>query len=215
MLDIKTLRADPEAVALRLEKKGFTFDVVKFVRLEERRKSIQVETENLQQSRNSVSKKIGAAMKAGDKATAEQLKNETASLGDDLSAAKEQLFDIQKDMDNLLSEMPNIPHESVPVGKTEDDNIEVRRWGTPREFDFEAKDHVDIGEQLQQLDFEAAVKITGSRFAVMKQDLARLHRALTQFMLNVHTGEHGYDEVYVPYLVNEDSLKGTGQLSKN
>ncbi len=117
-------------------------------------------------------------------------------------------------MDSLLAEMPNTPHDSVPEGKTEDDNVEVRRWGTPREFDFTAQDHVDIGESLQLLDFEAAVKLTGSRFAVMKQDLARLHRALTQFMLNTHIDRHGYTEVYVPYLVNEESLKGTGQLPK-
>jgi len=214
MLDIKTLRADPEAIALSLKKKGFTFDVAKFVDLEEHRKAIQIETEHLQQSRNAVSKEIGTAMKAGDKDKAEQLKADTATLGDELSHAKEQLHQIQHAMDSLLAEMPNTPHDSVPEGKTEDDNIEVRRWGTPREFDFAAKDHVDIGESLKQLDFEAAVKITGSRFAVMKQDLARLHRALTQFMLNTHIDQHGYTEVYVPYLVNEESLKGTGQLPK-
>ncbi|TBR44306.1 serine--tRNA ligase [Marinomonas agarivorans] len=214
MLDIKALRADPELIAQRLQKKGFTFDVAKFVELEEGRKSIQVTTENLQQSRNSVSKAIGAAMKSGDKEKAEQLKAETATLGDELHQAKEQLQHIQQQMDELLSGVPNIPHDSVPEGATEDDNVEVRRWGTPRQFDFEAKDHVDLGEQLQQLDFEAAVKVTGSRFAVMTQDLARLHRALTQFMLNTHIDVHGYTETYVPYLVNADSLKGTGQLPK-
>ena len=214
MLDIKALRADPEAVALRLKKKGFELDVAKFIGLEERRKSIQIETENLQQSRNSVSKEIGMAMKSGDKDKAAELKAQTASLGDDLSNAKEQLSLVQHEMDALLASVPNIPHESVPEGTTEDDNIEIRRWGDIREFDFEPKDHVDLGEQLEQLDFEAAVKITGSRFAVMRQDLARLHRALTQFMINTHADVHGYTEVYVPYLVNEHSLRGTGQLPK-
>ncbi|OUR68208.1 serine--tRNA ligase [Marinomonas sp. 42_23_T18] len=214
MLDIKALRADPEAVALRLKKKGFELDVANFIGLEERRKSIQIETETLQQSRNSVSKEIGMAMKSGDKDKAAELKAQTASLGDDLSHAKEQLALIQHEMDAVLASIPNVPHESVPEGTTEDDNIEVRRWGDVREFSFEPKDHVDLGEDLGQLDFEAAVKITGSRFAVMKQDLARLHRALTQFMINTHADEHGYTEVYVPYLVNEHSLKGTGQLPK-
>lgn len=214
MLDIKALRADPELIAQRLQKKGFTLDVAKFVELEEGRKSIQVTTENLQQSRNSVSKEIGVAMKSGDKEKAEQLKAETATLGDELAKAKEQLQHIQHKMDELLSGIPNVPHDSVPAGVTEEDNVEIRRWGTPRQFDFTAKDHVDLGEQLQQLDFEAAVKLTGSRFAVMTQDLARLHRALTQFMLNTHIDVHGYTEAYVPYLVNADSLKGTGQLPK-
>lgn len=214
MLDIKALRADPEAVALSLKKKGFELDVAAFVGLEERRKSIQVETENLQQSRNSVSKEIGMAMKAGDKDKAAELKAQTATLGDDLANAKEQLAQVQHDMDLILASIPNVPHESVPAGATEDDNVEIRRWGDIREFSFEPKDHVDLGEGLGQLDFEAAVKVTGSRFAVMRQDLARLHRALTQFMINTHADEHGYSEVYVPYLVNEHSLKGTGQLPK-
>lgn len=214
MLDIKALRAEPEAIAASLKKKGFTFDVAKFVELEESRKSIQIETEQLQQSRNAVSKEIGAAMKAGDKEKAEQLKADTATLGDELSQAKEKLTQVQEAMDNLLAGVPNIPDDSVPEGLTEDDNVEVRRWGTPREFDFQPKDHVDLGEALQQLDFEAAVKVTGSRFTVMKHDLARLHRALTQFMLNTHIDRHGYTEVYIPYLVNADSLKGTGQLPK-
>ncbi|GAB3481426.1 serine--tRNA ligase [Marinomonas epiphytica] len=214
MLDIKALRADPEAIATLLKKKGYELDVATFSSLEERRKAIQVETEQLQQSRNAVSKQIGQAMKAGDKDKAAELKAQTATLGDDLSVAKEQLVTVQQSLDSLLEGIPNIPHDSVPEGKTEDDNVEVRRWGTPKEFSFEAKDHVDLGEGLEQLDFEAAVKLTGSRFAVMKSDLARLHRALTQFMINTHTDEHGYDEVYVPYLVNAHSLKGTGQLPK-
>ncbi|MEO9655609.1 serine--tRNA ligase [Marinomonas sp.] len=214
MLDIKALRADPEAIAELLKKKGYELDVATFSSLEERRKSIQVETENLQQSRNSVSKEIGQAMKAGEKDKAAQLKAQTATLGDDLAAAKQQLNDVQQAMDELLEGIPNIPHSSVPDGKTEDDNIEIRRWGEPKQFDFDAKDHVDLGEALELLDFEAAVKITGSRFAVMRADLARLHRALTQFMINTHADDHGYSEVYVPYLVNAHSLKGTGQLPK-
>ncbi len=214
MLDIKALRADPEAIAELLKKKGYELDVATFSSLEERRKSIQVETEQLQQSRNSVSKEIGQAMKAGDKDKAAQLKAQTATLGDDLAAAKQQLNDVQQAMDELLEGIPNIPHGSVPEGQTEDDNVEIRRWGEPKQFDFDAKDHVDLGEALELLDFEAAVKITGSRFAVMRADLARLHRALTQFMINTHADDHGYSEVYVPYLVNAHSLKGTGQLPK-
>ncbi|MGR0277752.1 serine--tRNA ligase [Marinomonas dokdonensis] len=214
MLDIKALRADPEAIAELLKKKGYELDVATFSSLEERRKSIQVETEQLQQSRNSVSKEIGQAMKAGDKDKAAQLKAQTATLGDDLAAAKQQLNDVQQAMDELLEGIPNIPHSSVPEGQTEDDNVEIRRWGEPKQFDFDAKDHVDLGEALELLDFEAAVKITGSRFAVMRADLARLHRALTQFMINTHADDHGYSEVYVPYLVNAHSLKGTGQLPK-
>lgn len=214
MLDIKALRADPEAVAVLLKKKGFDLDVAAFSSLEERRKAIQIETETLQQSRNSVSKEIGAAMKAGDKALADELKAKTATLGDDLAAAKAKLDDIQTQMDRLLESIPNIPHESVPEGTSEDDNVEIRRWGEPRTFDFEVKDHVDVGAALGMLDFEMAAKITGSRFAVMRSDLARLHRALIQFMLNTHLEEHGYSEIYVPYLVNAASLRGTGQLPK-
>ncbi|MEL0622120.1 serine--tRNA ligase [Marinomonas arenicola] len=214
MLDIKALRADPEAIAAQLKKKGYELDVARFSSLEERRKAIQVETEQLQQSRNVVSKQIGQAMKSGDKDKAAELKAQTATLGDDLEAAKAQLSQVQEEFESLLEGIPNIPHSSVPEGKTEDDNIEIRRWGQPKEFSFEAKDHVDLGEALEMLDFEAAVKITGSRFAVMRSDLARLHRALTQFMINTHADEHGYSEVYVPYLVNSTSLKGTGQLPK-
>lgn len=214
MLDIKALRTDPEAVAKQLLTKGYTLDVATFIELEEQRKSIQIETENLQQSRNSVSKEIGMAMKSGDKELAAQLKSQTSTLGDDLSRAKEALVGVQHKMDTLLAGIPNIPHASVPAGTSEDDNVEIRRWGTPKTLSFEAKDHVDLGEQLGMLDFEAAVKITGSRFAVMTQELARLHRALIQFMVNTHADEHGYTEVYVPYLVNEHSLKGTGQLPK-
>ncbi|SBT17503.1 Serine--tRNA ligase [Marinomonas gallaica] len=214
MLDIKALRADPEAIAALLKKKGFDLNVATFSSLEERRKAIQIETENLQQSRNAASKEIGSAMKAGDKALADELKAKTATLGDDLSAAKEQLSQVQAEMEAFLESIPNIPHESVPAGATEDDNVEIRRWGEPRTFDFDVKDHVDVGAALGMLDFEMAAKITGSRFAVMRTDLARLHRALIQFMLNTHIEEHNYSEIYVPYLVNAASLRGTGQLPK-
>lgn len=214
MLDIKALRADPEAIAALLKKKGFDLNVATFSSLEERRKAIQIETENLQQSRNAASKEIGSAMKAGDKALADELKAKTATLGDDLSAAKEQLSQVQAEMEAFLESIPNIPHESVPAGATEDDNVEIRRWGEPRTFDFDVKDHVDVGAVLGMLDFEMAAKITGSRFAVMRSDLARLHRALIQFMLNTHIEEHNYSEIYVPYLVNAASLRGTGQLPK-
>ncbi|TYL47393.1 serine--tRNA ligase [Marinomonas sp. IMCC 4694] len=214
MLDIKALRADPEAIAAQLKKKGYELDVAIFSSLEERRKVIQMETEQLQQARNSVSKEIGQAMKSGDKDKAAELKSQTATLGDDLEAAKTQLAQVQFEFEALLEGIPNLPHASVPEGVTEDDNVEVRRWGTPKDFDFDAKDHVDLGEALEMLDFAAAVKITGSRFAVMHSDLARLHRALTQFMINTHVDVHGYTEVYVPYLVNAHSLKGTGQLPK-
>ncbi|MBJ7553044.1 serine--tRNA ligase [Marinomonas spartinae] len=214
MLDIKALRADPEAIAAQLKKKGYELDVAHFSSLEERRKSIQVETEQLQQSRNSVSKEIGQAMKAGDKDKAAELKAQTASLGDDLESAKAQLNQIQEELESLLEGIPNIPHESVPEGTSEDDNVEIRRWGEPKAFDFQPKDHVDLGAALEQLDLETAVKITGSRFVVLYRELARLHRALTQFMINTHADLHGYSEVYVPYLVNAHSLKGTGQLPK-
>lgn len=214
MLDIKALRADPEAIAVQLKKKGYELDVASFSSLEERRKAIQIETEHLQQSRNSVSKEIGQAMKAGDKEKANELKAQTATLGDDLHKAKEQLTEVQAELDTLLESVPNVPHESVPEGASEDDNVEIRRWGEPKSYAFEVKDHVDLGEALDMLDFEAAVKLTGSRFAVMHSDLARLHRALIQFMINTHIDEHGYSEVYVPYLVNANSLRGTGQLPK-
>ena len=158
MLDIKALRADPEAIAAQLKKKGYELDVATFSSLEERRKAIQVETEQLQQARNSVSKEIGQAMKSGDKDKAAELKAQTATLGDDLEAAKTQLTQVQEELESLLEGIPNLPHASVPEGKTEDDNIEVRRWGTPKQFDFEPKDHVDLGEAMEMLDFEAAVK---------------------------------------------------------
>lgn len=212
MLDPKVIRSDMDAVAAALAKKGFQLDTAALDSLEARRKEVQVKTEALQAERNSRSKSIGKAVAAGEDIA--PLKAEVSKLGEELDAAKAELNDIQAELNDLLSGIPNIPHESVPEGKTEDDNVEVRRYGTPREFDFEVQDHVDLGVKLNGLDFENAVKLTGSRFAVMSGDLARLHRALTQFMLDTHTREHGYKEVYVPYIVNRDSLYGTGQLPK-
>ncbi|MEJ2452338.1 MAG: serine--tRNA ligase, partial [Gammaproteobacteria bacterium] len=166
----------------------------------------------LQAERNSQSRAIGQAKARGE--DIQPLLDAVAHLGDELKAGEEQLASIQSQLDEIALSIPNIPHESVPVGKDENDNVELRRWGEPRQFDFEVKDHVDLGEQLTQLDFETASKITGSRFALMHGQLARLHRALIQFMLDLHTSEHGYSETYVPYMVNTDSLFGTGQLPK-
>ncbi|RVU32924.1 serine--tRNA ligase [Neptunomonas marina] len=212
MLDTKIVRANPEAVAQQLEKKHFAFPVERFNELEAKRREVQVETENLQNERNTRSKMIGKAKASGE--DIQPLLAEVASLGDKLDAAKQQLNEISAELDDMLLGVPNIPDESVPFGEDEDDNVEVRQWGTPRSFDFEPQDHVALGEQHGELDFETAAKLTGSRFAVMTGKIARLHRALIQFMLDVQTTEHGYTEAYVPYMVNEDSLKGTGQLPK-
>jgi seryl-tRNA synthetase len=212
MLDPKYVRANPEEVANLLKKKGYEFPVEQFVELDNQRKSIQTETETLQNERNTRSKGIGKAKAAGE--DIQPLLAEVQNLGDQLDAAKERLNAIQAQLDDLLLGVPNIPHESVPEGADEDDNVEVRTWGTPAEFDFEPQDHVALGEKNGELDFETAAKLTGSRFAVMKGKIARLHRALTQLMLDTHVGEHGYEEIYVPYMVNADSLQGTGQLPK-
>ncbi len=212
MLDPKYVRANPEEVANLLKKKGYEFPVEQFVELDNQRKSIQTETETLQNERNTRSKGIGKAKAAGE--DIQPLLAEVQNLGDQLDAAKERLNAVQAQLDDLLLGVPNIPHESVPEGADEDDNVEVRTWGTPAEFDFEPQDHVALGEKNGELDFETAAKLTGSRFAVMKGKIARLHRALTQLMLDTHVGEHGYEEIYVPYMVNADSLQGTGQLPK-
>lgn len=212
MLDPKYVRANPEEVANLLKKKGYEFPVEQFVELDNQRKSIQTETETLQNERNTRSKGIGKAKAAGD--DIQPLLAEVQNLGDQLDAAKERLNAVQAQLDDLLLGVPNLPHESVPEGADEDDNVEVRTWGTPAEFDFEPQDHVALGEKNGELDFETAAKLTGSRFAVMKGKIARLHRALTQLMLDTHVGEHGYEEIYVPYMVNADSLQGTGQLPK-
>lgn len=212
MLDLQLLRKDIDAVAQRLQTRGFTLDVDTFNQLETQRKAIQVQTEELQAQRNKLSKEIG--VRKGQKQPADDLMNAVAGIGDTLKASAEQLDAIQTQMKTLLMNMPNLPHVSVPIGADESDNVEVARWGTPRQFDFEAQDHVSLGEQLGQLDFDMASKLTGARFSFMRGGLARLHRALAQLMLDTHTGAHGYTECYTPYMVNADSLYGTGQLPK-
>jgi len=212
MLDIQLLRKDAALVAERLAVRGFVFDAERFDALEAERKTIQTRTQDAQNRRNTLSKQIGMLKGKGEDTTA--VMAEVAGLGDELKQMETRLAALQTEINDFLMGVPNLPHESVAVGKDETANVEVSRWGTPRTFDFAVRDHVDIGEGLGQLDFAAAVKITGSRFSVMKGPLARLHRALAQFMLDVHTSEHGYTEVYVPYLVNADSMRGTGQLPK-
>ncbi|WP_028299349.1 serine--tRNA ligase [Oceanospirillum beijerinckii] len=212
MLDPKLIRAELETVAEKLKIRGYELDTARLQELEARRKELQTATEQLQSERNTRSKSIGKAKAAGE--DIQPLLAEVSDLGDRLDAAKQQLSELQEELNGLLLTIPNLPHESVPAGNSEDDNVEIRRWGEPKAFDFEPKDHVDLGATDGLLDFETAVKITGSRFATIKGPLARMHRALTQFMLNTHTGENGYDEVYVPYMVNKDSLRGTGQLPK-
>jgi len=212
MLDPKYIRSNPEEVAQLLTKKGYQFPVDHFNALENQRREVQVEAEQLQNERNTRSKNIGKAKAAGE--DIQPLLAEVSELGDKLNSAKEQLRQVQEQMDALVMGIPNIPHESVPEGADEEDNIEIRKWGEPAQLDFEAKDHVDLGEISGGLDFGTAAKITGARFAVLRGGIARLHRALTQFMLDTHTAEHGYQETYVPYMVNADSLRGTGQLPK-
>jgi len=212
MLDPHVLRNDIEQVAKALAKRDYTLDVSTIEALEEKRKAIQVKTQELQQQRNSRSKEIGKAKAQGE--DTQSLLDEVASLGDELKSSEDELNEIQSKLNEIVMGIPNIPHDSVPEGQTEDDNEEVRRWGEPRVFDFEVKDHVDLGESLGLLDFEAGARIAGSRFSVMQGGIARLHRALIQFMLDTHIQEHGYTELNVPYLVNADSLLGTGQLPK-
>ncbi len=212
MLDPKLIRNHLQEVAEKLKTRGFELPVEKLQQLEEKRKQFQVQTEELQNLRNTKSKSIGKAKAAGE--DIQPLLDEVDGLGEKLDAAKAGLEEVQRELDGILMGVPNLPHESVPVGKDENDNVEIRRWGEPRQFDFEVKDHVDIGAQNNLLDFEAATKLTGSRYVVMRGQIAKLHRALIQFMLDVHTREHGYTEVYVPYIVNSDSLRGTGQLPK-
>ncbi|MFL6655066.1 MAG: serine--tRNA ligase [Sulfurifustis sp.] len=211
MLDPKVLRADIEAVARRLARRGFSLDVGTIQGLENERKAVQTEVQRLQQSRNELAKRIGQAKAKKEDAT--QLMAEAARLPELLKRQEAKLEEIQVRLEGILLGVPNMPHESVPDGRDENDNKEIRRWGEPPKFDFQPKDHVDVGAGLG-LDFDAAVKITGARFVVMSGALARLHRALIQFMLDLHTREHGYQEVYVPYMVNAASLRGTGQLPK-
>ena len=212
MLDPKLIRTQMDLVAKALAKRGVQLDTAKLESLDERRKELQVRTESLQNERNSKSKNIGRAKAAGE--DIQPLLKEVESLGGQLSEAKQALGELQDELDAILSAIPNLPDDSVPEGASEEDNVEVRRWGQPRTFDFEVKDHVDLGAQLGGLDFEVAAKLTGSRFAVMTGQVAKLHRALAQFMLDLHIEEHGYQEANVPVIVNEDSLYGTSQLPK-
>ena len=212
MLDPKLLRSDVDNVAQQLARRGYQLDTTLLIRLEQRRKELQTRTQELQADRNSRSRGIGKAKAAGE--DIEPLLEQVEGLGEQLGIVEDELASLQEELNGLLMEIPNIPHPSVPEGRGEEDNPEIRRWGEPTAFDFEPRDHVDLGEALGQLDFQAAAKIAGSRFSVLQGPLARLHRALIQFMLDTHTREHGYREVYVPYLVNADSLKGTGQLPK-
>ncbi|MFA7619619.1 MAG: serine--tRNA ligase [Thiohalomonadaceae bacterium] len=212
MLDPRLFRSDLEATAAKLARRGFVLDTAAIARLEAERKDLQTRTQELQAERNAKSKAIGQAKAKGEDAA--PLMAAVAGLGDRLKEAEARLSAIQEELNTIVLGVPNIPHESVPDGKDEEDNVEVRRCGTPATFDFEPKDHVDLGNGLGMLDFDTAAKITGARFSLMRGPLARLHRALIQFMLDTHTGEHGYTETYVPYLVNADSLRGTGQLPK-
>ncbi|MCF1440596.1 serine--tRNA ligase [Ralstonia nicotianae] len=213
MLDIQLLRKDIDAVAARLNDRGYELDVAGFAALEAERKAIQTRTEELQARRNSLSKQIGMLKGKGKGEDASAVMTEVAGIGDELKASAAQLDVVQGRLQDLLLSIPNVPHESVPAGKSEAENVEVRREGTPRAFDFPVKDHVDLGAGLG-LDFDVAAKLSGSRFAVLKGPVARLHRALAQFMLDTHTQEHGYTEAYVPYIVNAASMRGTGQLPK-
>ena len=216
MLDVLLLRKDLDSVIARLATRKNPqpyLNVEAFRALEAERKTLQMRTEELQAQRNQLSKQIGQLMGKGEKEAAEAAKAQVAAFKDELDASAQRLESIQAELATLLLAVPNLPHASVPVGAGEEDNVEVRRWGTPRSFDFEAKDHVDVGTPLG-LDFDMGVKLSGARFTVMQGGIARLHRALAQFMLDVQTQEHGYTECYVPYAVNADSLKGTGQLPK-
>ncbi|WP_126444137.1 serine--tRNA ligase [Sulfuricystis multivorans] len=219
MLDIQLLRTQPDFVAAGLARRGIVIDLAPFEALEAERKAVQTRTQELQAKRNALSKQIGMLKgrqsKGEDLASEiERVMTEVAGLGDALKANEEKLTVLLAEIDAFVSRLPNLPHESVPEGRDETGNVEISRCGTPPVFDFPPKDHVDLGEALGGLDFERAVKIAGSRFALMKGSIARLHRALAQFMLDVHTREHGYTEVYAPYLVNPDSMFGTGQLPK-
>jgi serine--tRNA ligase len=213
MIDPNLLRNNLAEVAEKLKvKRGFTLDVAKITQLEEQRKALQVKTETLQAERNARSKAIGAAKARGEDIA--PLLAEVDHMGEELEQGKAELEKVQNALNDIALNIPNIPADEVPLGKDDSDNLEVSRWGEPRKFDFDILDHVSLGEQLQGLDFAAAVKLTGSRFVVMKGQIARLHRAISQFMLDLHTEQHGYTEAYVPYLVNHDTLYGTGQLPK-
>ncbi len=212
MLDPKLLRSDIESTAKKLARRGFALDTAALVILEEKRKRVQVATQQLQAERNAQSKVIGMAKAKGEDTS--KLMQEVSNIGAALKQAETELEQIQNKLTEIALDIPNLPHVSVPDGKNENDNTEVRRWGEPRKSDFKTKDHADLGHALGMMDFDTAAKIAGARFVVMSGPLARLHRALIQFMLDLHTREHGYTETYVPYLVNAESLCGTGQLPK-
>ncbi|MDN7142732.1 serine--tRNA ligase [Pseudomonas sp. JQ170] len=212
MLDSKLLRGQLQEVADRLASRGFNLDVARIEALEERRKVVQTRTEQLQAERNARSKSIGQAKARGEDIA--PLMADVERMAGELASGKVELDGIQAELDAIVLGIPNLPDESVPVGADEDHNVEVRRWGTPRSFDFEIKDHVALGELSGGLDFETAAKLSGARFALLRGPIARLHRALAQFMINLHTSEHGYEEAYTPYLVQAPALQGTGQLPK-
>ena len=211
MLDPKRLRANPEAIALQLARRGFVFHVERFGQLEAARKQLQTQTEQLQAERNAGSKRVGTAKAKGEDAS--PILADMDRIKSQLAANEQALAVLQADFEDFLLRLPNVPQQGVPEGRDENDNVELRRWGAPRCGEG-AKDHADLGEALGLMDFAAAAKLTGARFSVLRGPLARLHRALTQFMLDVHTREHGYEELYVPYVVNSASLRGTGQLPK-
>ncbi len=212
MLDSKLVRSQLHDVAQRLASRGFQLDVARFEALETQRKAVQTRTEQLQAERNSRSKAIGQAKARGEDIA--PLLADVDRMGSELEEGKRELDSIQSELDNLLLNIPNLPHESVPVGEDEEGNVEVSRWGTPRSFDFPIQDHVALGEKYGWLDFETAAKLSGARFALLRGPIARMHRALAQFMINLHTSEHGYEEAYTPYLVQAPALQGTGQLPK-
>ena len=212
MLDPKLLRQDLDAVAANLARRGFTLDRGRYFTLENERKELQTRVEGLRQARNERSKAIGRAKAAGG--DVEALKREMGALGDELSAGEARLTVLAAELDDFLARLPNTLHESVPNGADSDANVELRRWGTPPQFSFTPLDHVALGEKLGLIDFDAAAKLSGARFVVLKGAVARLHRAIAQLMLDMHTTEHGYAEAYVPYLVNDATLFGTGQLPK-
>jgi seryl-tRNA synthetase len=212
MLDIQLLRSSLDAVTARLADRGYAFDGDAFLALEAERRQVQGRAQELQAARNAQAKKIGQAKAKGEAAA--PLLAESAAINAELGALEARSEEAQKRLRDFLSGTPNVPHESVPAGKSADDNVEVRRWGTPRTFDFEVKDHVDVGTALGLLDFDTASKLSGARFSVMKGGVARLHRAIAQFMLDVHTRDHGYTEVYVPYMVSSESADGVTSFAK-
>ncbi len=212
MLDPKLIRNEPEVIAEKLKKRGYDLDIAQIKTLEEQRKSLQIDTEKLQNDRNIRSKNIGKAKAAGEDIT--PLLEEVENFKNQLEEKKQALTEVQSAFDNILHAVPNLPDDKVPEGRDESDNVEIRTWGEPRHYDFEVLDHLDLGERGDSLDFTRAVKITGSRFVLMRGEIARLHRALIQFMLNLHSEQHGYTEVYVPFMVNKETLFGTGQLPK-